>query len=398
MDEKPRPLRLNDESAGQRVSHSRWVWNLRHAPLSTSISTLSLFILAAGGVMVGWEGRPARPSVHPAVTEKQLISETLTIVQTIPWSRLSCSCHHVRFSGLPRATGDQSQGGGTGAITGPRHRAMRQRFDSAVLSNRRVVASWTIPNLFLDFGAYQWRSRGCVATGRLLDNELRPLDRGLHSTLAPTLPPDLLVPLPVSLYGMWSLSLSEALLLFCLLDSASRVAAQLVGGQFFTSGLVILNSPQPGSTIQGELLVQRSLAQIRSTHAPSKVGQKLSLSLDVSGDGLIPTPNAAVATTLLNLDIFLVSGTASVNFSLSQGAGLLSQEPGSTVKHLDVDLPDCLPAASYNVAHPRVPNMTSSSDTWTLVDVLRAVADQQPALLHDRLGPRHPLPRLLPLR
>jgi hypothetical protein len=150
---------------------------------------------------------------------------------------------------------------------------------------------------------------------------------------------------------MWWLSLREALLLFCLLDSASRVAAQLVGGQFFTSGLVILNSPQPGSTIQGELPIHRPLARCPLMRH-SKVGQKLSLSLDVSGDGLIPTPNAAVATTLLNLDIFLVSGTASVNFSLSQGAGLLSQEPGSTVKHLDVDLPDCLPAASYNVFHP----------------------------------------------
>ncbi|KAL8290475.1 hypothetical protein RQP46_002733 [Phenoliferia psychrophenolica] len=138
----------------------------------------------------------------------------------------------------------------------------------------------------------------------------------------------------------WKWPLAVALLAGQAAAAGQRVGRQLVGGQFLTAGLIILNSPQPGTTVQ--------------------VGQKLSLSLDVSGDGLLPSPNPNVATTLLNLNIFLVSATNNINFSISQGPDLLSGEKGSTVKHADVDLPDCLPEGSYNLTFYELSQINSS--------------------------------------
>ncbi|KAK4702386.1 hypothetical protein P7C70_g3836, partial [Phenoliferia sp. Uapishka_3] len=128
---------------------------------------------------------------------------------------------------------------------------------------------------------------------------------------------------------------SQALIVFALVPLA---AGQLLGGQFFTAGLIIVDSPQPGSTVE--------------------IGQKLQVAMDVSADGLIPTPNANVATSLLNLKIFLVSAPNSVNFSVSEGTDLGGT---STVARAEVDLPDCLPGGDYNLTFYELSQINSKA-------------------------------------
>lgn len=126
---------------------------------------------------------------------------------------------------------------------------------------------------------------------------------------------------------MWS----PLLLLFIGCAGHVRVQAQLINGQFFTAGLTIIDSPSPHSTFN--------------------VGSQLNLALDVSADGLIPLSTTNSPTGILNLNLFLVSAEKGINFTLSSsGEGLLAQEVGSTVKHLNVGLPGCLPAGEYDVS------------------------------------------------
>ncbi|KIJ45590.1 hypothetical protein M422DRAFT_29714 [Sphaerobolus stellatus SS14] len=120
--------------------------------------------------------------------------------------------------------------------------------------------------------------------------------------------------------------------LLALLWHASLTTAQLVNGQYFTKGLAISDAPAPSSDI----------------HA----GSGLTIALDLSGDGklsqdaFLPTSNAATAYQSLNL--FLVSSQTDVNITVSVDA-LLTQESGSTVKHLNWPIPTCLPQGNYNL-------------------------------------------------
>lgn len=73
--------------------------------------------------------------------------------------------------------------------------------------------------------------------------------------------------------------------------------------------------------------------------------------IQLSGDGKIPqssfVPGSNADTRYDFFEIYLVS--PSFNFTVSNGSTILSQESGSTVKHLNFPLPTCVEAGSYNV-------------------------------------------------
>ncbi|THU91759.1 hypothetical protein K435DRAFT_968007 [Dendrothele bispora CBS 962.96] len=101
-----------------------------------------------------------------------------------------------------------------------------------------------------------------------------------------------------------------------------------------TSGISIINAPGPGN--------------------PGHVGSNISISIEVSGDGkLAPTEatdvNSQSPIHYTSLEIYLVSATANVNYTVSSGSQLLSQEPGSSVKHFDWPIPDCITSGDYNL-------------------------------------------------
>ncbi|KAL4251719.1 hypothetical protein ABKN59_004528 [Abortiporus biennis] len=107
----------------------------------------------------------------------------------------------------------------------------------------------------------------------------------------------------------------------------------LINGQIFTGALSIVDSPAPQSTL----------------HAGSTTG----IAIDISGDGHLDqaasTPNSGLATSFDSLEIYLVSYETKLNLTVSQGPGLLTQETGSTVKHLNWLIDTCVPSGDYNL-------------------------------------------------
>ncbi|KZV77487.1 hypothetical protein PENSPDRAFT_645130 [Peniophora sp. CONT] len=118
------------------------------------------------------------------------------------------------------------------------------------------------------------------------------------------------------------------------LTRPALVSAQfLVNGQIFTNALAIVDAPAPNSTF----------------HA----GANMPIAIDVSGDGKLQTaaqaPNSGLDTSFDSLELYLVSASQKMNLTItSNGTGFLQQEPGSTVKHLDFQLSNCIPAGEYN--------------------------------------------------
>ncbi len=54
--------------------------------------------------------------------------------------------------------------------------------------------------------------------------------------------------------------------------------------------------------------------------------------------------------TLSSLEVYIVSTINNVNLTVSSaGSGLVMQEPGSTVKHIDWQVATCLATGNYNV-------------------------------------------------
>ncbi|KIK71143.1 hypothetical protein GYMLUDRAFT_66351 [Collybiopsis luxurians FD-317 M1] len=105
-------------------------------------------------------------------------------------------------------------------------------------------------------------------------------------------------------------------------------------GQGFTNGLAIIDAPSPDS--------------------PGHAGSALPIAIDVSGDGQlnfpdVSNPASTAATHFSLLEIYLVSADTSLNLTVSNGTQLLTQEPGSTVKHLNWIVPDCIPKGDYNL-------------------------------------------------
>jgi len=78
------------------------------------------------------------------------------------------------------------------------------------------------------------------------------------------------------------------------------------------------------------------------------------IAIEVSGDGVLPLdatlPGSTNPTALESLNVFLSSIPFGQNLTVSP-QGLLTQEPGSTVKHLNFQVGNysCLQPGTYNV-------------------------------------------------
>ena len=73
----------------------------------------------------------------------------------------------------------------------------------------------------------------------------------------------------------------------------------------------------------------------------------------ISGDGHLSQsasiPGSGQSTRFDSLEVYLVSYQTSLNMTISQGTGLLTQESGSTVKHINWVIDPCISPGNYNV-------------------------------------------------
>ncbi|QSZ33843.1 hypothetical protein DSL72_005416 [Monilinia vaccinii-corymbosi] len=107
---------------------------------------------------------------------------------------------------------------------------------------------------------------------------------------------------------------------------------EIVNGQIYTPGIVIVDAPQPNTPLGGD---------------------SLHVALDVSSDGqlqLPPYPRNAVSE-IYNITMFLSSYVTGKNLTISNGTAtagnaslgeIMAQESSSTVKHVNWVWPDCL--------------------------------------------------------
>ncbi|KAI0651733.1 hypothetical protein C8Q79DRAFT_55099 [Trametes meyenii] len=100
------------------------------------------------------------------------------------------------------------------------------------------------------------------------------------------------------------------------------VAAQSGGVNGQTQGLSIVDNPQPNAVINA--------------------GSNTDVSIEV-----FATANASLGVD--SLEVYLVSSQAQKNITVSSGPQLLTQEPGSTVKHIHFTVPSCLQTGAYNL-------------------------------------------------
>ena len=150
-------------------------------------------------------------------------------------------------------------------------------------------------------------------------------------------------------------SLPGALLQLLLLAGSTRALDFVVaGGQIFTPGLAVVDAPQPGTPLGGRRcsscfpLLFPSLCQL------TLLLEDLHVALDVSANGRLPLPPQLAADSpsqIFNITIFLYSYDTGKNFTVTNGTSsfnnatlgnIMLQEPGSTVKHLNWNWPDCL--------------------------------------------------------
>ncbi|CAE6533584.1 unnamed protein product [Rhizoctonia solani] len=140
------------------------------------------------------------------------------------------------------------------------------------------------------------------------------------------------------------LFLSFWIVTFSIFGSDS-VSAQLVNGQFYTSGLAISNAPAPGSQYSA--------------------GGAIGVSVDVSGNGRLPTsasvPGSTLPTSFISLNVFLVSSQTKTNITVTSGTQFLEGEPGSTVKHLNFGIPSCLKTGDYNYTYYEVSRINEAT-------------------------------------
>jgi len=106
----------------------------------------------------------------------------------------------------------------------------------------------------------------------------------------------------------------------------------LLNGQLFTNGLSIVDAPAPQSNFN--------------------FGGGITIAIELSGNGKLPqsalfpgNPNIGYDS----LDLYLVSAETDTNITVSDDSVLLQQEPGSTVKHLNWPIPNCLSSGEYNL-------------------------------------------------
>ncbi|KAI0842015.1 hypothetical protein F5Y06DRAFT_258830 [Hypoxylon sp. FL0890] len=117
-----------------------------------------------------------------------------------------------------------------------------------------------------------------------------------------------------------------------LVSRAVALNFTIAGGQIFTPGFAVLDAPQPGTPLGGDTL---------------------EVALDVTADGKLHLPpySADSPSRINNITIFLYSYDTGRNFTITNGTAstnnvslgdIMQSEPGSTVKHVKWNWPDCL--------------------------------------------------------
>jgi len=136
-----------------------------------------------------------------------------------------------------------------------------------------------------------------------------------------------------------------------LLGSARALDFVVAGGQIFTPGLAVVDAPQPGTPLGGGWSPSLPLS-----HLPwlTLYSETLHVALDVSANGRLPLPpdlSSDSPSQIYNITIFLYSYDTGKNLTVTNGTAgfndaslgnIMAQEPGSTVKHLNWNWPDCL--------------------------------------------------------
>lgn len=128
--------------------------------------------------------------------------------------------------------------------------------------------------------------------------------------------------------------LDEVFLLFTLFIFRALAAQSftIANGQIFTPGFAVLDAPQPGTPLGGD---------------------QIEVALDVSANGklMLPPFSRDSPSQIFNITIFLYSYDTGRNFTITNGTAtvgnislgdIMFQEPGSTVKHVKWNWPDCL--------------------------------------------------------
>jgi hypothetical protein len=98
----------------------------------------------------------------------------------------------------------------------------------------------------------------------------------------------------------------------------------------------------------------------------------------VSGNGQLSRPQFKGAG-IDSLNISLVSSQTSLNLTVVTSPEFLTQEPGSTVKHYNMPIPQCVPSGNYNVCVPVFFSVPSSK--CAVVDRIRTRAHRRLAFL-----------------
>ncbi|KAH6998082.1 hypothetical protein BKA56DRAFT_566797 [Ilyonectria sp. MPI-CAGE-AT-0026] len=146
-------------------------------------------------------------------------------------------------------------------------------------------------------------------------------------------------------------------------------------GQIFTPGFVVLDAPQPNTPLGGDTL---------------------HVAIDVTANGKLALPPHGEndPSQIFNVTMFLYSYTTGRNFTISNGTAsannaslgeIMTQEPGSTVKHINWVWPDCLVGngvpdgdnsdrGTYNISI-RQNFRLNGEDHYTIFDVPIAVTN-----------------------
>ncbi|KAI1385079.1 uncharacterized protein F4822DRAFT_417232 [Hypoxylon trugodes] len=120
--------------------------------------------------------------------------------------------------------------------------------------------------------------------------------------------------------------------LFILTSNVAALNFTIAGGQIFTPGFAVLDAPQPGTPLGGDTI---------------------EVALDVTANGKLRLPPYSddSPSRINNITIFLYSYATGRNFTITNGTAstndvslgdIMQSEPGSTVKHVKWNWPDCL--------------------------------------------------------
>ncbi|PIL32097.1 hypothetical protein GSI_06802 [Ganoderma sinense ZZ0214-1] len=102
-------------------------------------------------------------------------------------------------------------------------------------------------------------------------------------------------------------------------------------------GLSVIDSPAPNSVLH--------------------VGSNMTIAIDVSASN-------SGTFSYRSLEVYLVSATTGKNFTISNGTQLLTQEPASTVKHIDWPVATCLQTGEYNLTVYEASTLTSNDTSY----------------------------------